>query len=327
MINQTLTLPNLPRSWYLLGRRRELRRGPVSKTIAGRQLVAYQARQDQVAVLDARCCHMGSNLGGGRVVDGAIECPFHNWRFDASGACVHIPCSASIPPFARQASYPVAYVKDQVYFFNAATADYPLPQFDSIDFGNLVASSSFAFKLQCPWYMIAANGSDWQHFRSGHDRQLIEEPVVTQPHPFAYRTTYHLEIVGHAWSDSFTRAVAGRRVELEVTVWGGTIVLVKSTLERAQSFGMVSIIPAGAKESVAHVTVLARPSKWPIAGWLIDQLNVNLRRLLIHRFLSTDVSRLAGTDVCRATLIDADRGFSNYCDWLQQLNVAKDQVT
>lgn len=312
-------LPKVPRSWYLLGTKRDLRRDRFSKTILGRRLVAFRHEQEKFAVLEARCCHMGTDLGNGQAVDGTIECPFHNWRFDATGACVQIPCAASIPAFARQAAYPSTCLKDQIYFFNAPTATFPLPFYDGVDEKQLVASSSFSFKLECPWYMIAANGSDWQHFRAGHDRQLLEEPQVSQPHPLAYRTTYQLEIVGDSWSDRLTRAVAGRRVELQVTVWAGTIVLVKSTLERAQSFGMVSIIPAGAGESVAHVTVFARPSSLPLGGWLVDQMNLGLRKLLIHRFLATDAPRLKGTDICPMTLIDADRGLLNYLQWLQAL--------
>ena len=293
----------------------------MSKSLLDRRLVAFRDEQANIAVLEARCCHMGTDLGDGQVIDGTIECPFHNWRFDATGACVHIPCTASIPAFARQAAYPVACLKDQIYFFNGSSATFPLPFFEGIEEQQLVASTSFSFKLECPWYMIAANGSDWQHFRTGHDRQLLEEPQVSQPHPLAYRTTYQLEIVGDSWSDRLTRAVAGRRVELQVTVWAGTIVLVKSTLERAQSFGMVSIIPVSAAESVAHVTVLARPSRLPIAGWLVDHMNLNLRKLLIHRFLATDAPRLKGTDICPITLIDADRGLLNYLQWLHALPI------
>lgn len=312
-------LPASPRAWYLLATKRELRSGRLSKSIAGRRLVAFRDRNDGVAVLDARCCHMGTDLGDGMVIEGTIECPFHNWRFDSSGACVHMPCTDSIPGFARQAAFPAAALNDQIYYFNGPTADYPLPFFDSVDQRDLVAASSFVFKLDCPWYMVAANGSDWQHFRTGHDRRMLEDPQVTQPHPMAYRTTYHLEIVGHSWSDRLTRALAGRRVELQVTVWGGTIVLVKSSLERAQSFGMVSIIPAGARESAAHVTVYAHPSSIPLVGWLVDQLNLSLRRLLIHRFLAADAPRLKGTDICPMTLIEADRGLINYLNWLQAL--------
>lgn len=36
--------------------------------------------------LDNNCPHNGGPLGRGRLVDGAIECPWHQWRWDvASG--------------------------------------------------------------------------------------------------------------------------------------------------------------------------------------------------------------------------------------------------
>ena len=322
-------LPDFPKSWYRFSTQRELSRGPLSRMVAGQKLVAFRtrampttnsgARASDVAILAARCCHMGTDLGNGAVVEGALECPFHNWRFDATGTCVHIPCTDAIPGFARQAAYPVAALRDQLFCFNSPSPNFPLPFFDSIQPQALINSSSFSFEVDCPWYMISANACDWQHFRTGHDRQLLADPIVTQPNPFAYRTLYQLEIVGNSWSDRLTRALAGRRVELEITVWGGTIVLVKSTLERAQSFGMVSIIPGAEKKSVAHVVVWAHRSKVPAIGWLVDRLSIELRRILIHRFLATDAPRLAGTDICPLTLIDADQGLSNYFEWLQAL--------
>jgi phenylpropionate dioxygenase-like ring-hydroxylating dioxygenase large terminal subunit len=38
-----------------------------------------------------RCCHRGVQLSLGKVVDGAIACRYHGWRYDGSGRCIHIP--------------------------------------------------------------------------------------------------------------------------------------------------------------------------------------------------------------------------------------------
>jgi phenylpropionate dioxygenase-like ring-hydroxylating dioxygenase large terminal subunit len=42
------------------------------------------------ALLD-RCPHRSVPLSMGAMVGAAVECPYHGWRFDGSGACVHIP--------------------------------------------------------------------------------------------------------------------------------------------------------------------------------------------------------------------------------------------
>ena len=72
----------------------------------GTHMVAFRGEDGKVGVLDAFCPHLGAHLGVGGVVDGnLIVCPFHNWSFDAAGACQRIPymdaqkgCEHSVPP-------------------------------------------------------------------------------------------------------------------------------------------------------------------------------------------------------------------------------------
>ncbi|MEM8904278.1 MAG: aromatic ring-hydroxylating dioxygenase subunit alpha [Actinomycetota bacterium] len=55
-----------------------------------------------VAMVD-RCPHRLAPLSAGAVVDGTIECPYHGYRFEPDGRCVHIPAlgpDAAIPPKA-----------------------------------------------------------------------------------------------------------------------------------------------------------------------------------------------------------------------------------
>src|SRR5688572_25212811 len=86
-----LDLPECPASWLVFCASRELDRGPTSRAACGRQLVAFRTDSGQVAVLDARCVHMGSNLSAGEVVGESIRCPFHHWQFGVDGRCTSIP--------------------------------------------------------------------------------------------------------------------------------------------------------------------------------------------------------------------------------------------
>ena len=53
------------------------------------------------------CIHRGTALSLGWVADDCIVCPYHAWRSDATGACVHIPQSkhVTIPAKARPPVY------------------------------------------------------------------------------------------------------------------------------------------------------------------------------------------------------------------------------
>src|SRR5262245_9267595 len=96
------SFPAAPVSWYFFGTAAEVSKGPVTRELFGQRLVAFQTESGRLSVMDARCAHMGTDLGRGCVVGEAIRCPYHHWEFSADGRCSHIPASAEIPAFARQ---------------------------------------------------------------------------------------------------------------------------------------------------------------------------------------------------------------------------------
>src|SRR6516164_8424507 len=161
-------LPAYPASWYLFGRTRDLRDGLRSRDLLGRRLVAVRTRSGRLAVLDARCAHLGADLGRGRVVDETIACAFHGWRYGTDGRCTHIAATADIPAYARQRSYPTMVRHGFVYFFNGPEPLFALPFFPDAEPSDFVASAPFEAELYCPWWMVGANVFDIQHFRSAH---------------------------------------------------------------------------------------------------------------------------------------------------------------
>src|ERR1035438_7132902 len=73
--------PTHPAAWYLFCHSDNLRDGPSSKRILGRDLVAFRPAGGKATVLDARCSHLGADLGCGEVVGENIQCPYHHWQF------------------------------------------------------------------------------------------------------------------------------------------------------------------------------------------------------------------------------------------------------
>src|SRR5437016_3033612 len=91
-----------PASWYPFCAERSLRRGPLTRALLGREMVGFCTASGTITVLDARCAHMSADLGRGRVVGEALQCPFHHWEYATDGRCQRIPAQADIPAFARQ---------------------------------------------------------------------------------------------------------------------------------------------------------------------------------------------------------------------------------
>jgi len=77
---------------------------PYACQLMGVKLVAFR-HADTVALLRDRCPHRGAPLSAGRIVDGALACPYHGWRFGPAGDCVEIPGWAHQPKQCTQ-TYP-----------------------------------------------------------------------------------------------------------------------------------------------------------------------------------------------------------------------------
>jgi phenylpropionate dioxygenase-like ring-hydroxylating dioxygenase large terminal subunit len=107
--------------------------------LCGLDFVLFRNARGEVFCLSDVCIHRGASLGGGQVVEGAIECPYHGWRFDGGGACVRIPSlgkDAKIPARAKVDSYPVHELYGWIWVFlgDAPAAERPgFPDFPEWD--------------------------------------------------------------------------------------------------------------------------------------------------------------------------------------------------
>jgi len=93
--------------WYIAAEARALTT-PIRRQILGEHLVLFRDDRGEPAALRDRCAHRNMRLPAGRVRDGAIECPYHGWRYSRDGACVAVP---SLPdeaalPAARVDAFP-----------------------------------------------------------------------------------------------------------------------------------------------------------------------------------------------------------------------------
>jgi len=78
--------------WSPVTLAKRLRQEPLGVMLAGEKLVFFRDDRGTAHALIDRCPHRGVKLSLGRVSDkGCIECPFHAWQFNGSGATTYIP--------------------------------------------------------------------------------------------------------------------------------------------------------------------------------------------------------------------------------------------
>lgn len=78
-------------NWYVLALSDEVAAEPVGVRALGHDFVLFRDGEGEVHCLSDICVHKGGSLCRGRVVDGAVECPYHGWRYNGAGDCVEIP--------------------------------------------------------------------------------------------------------------------------------------------------------------------------------------------------------------------------------------------
>ncbi|MDD3145295.1 MAG: aromatic ring-hydroxylating dioxygenase subunit alpha [Candidatus Gracilibacteria bacterium] len=95
--------------WYVILESKELKKSkPLKITRFSENLSLRRDENGKVGCVADKCCHRGVSLSCGKVVDGEIQCPFHGFTFDKTGACTHIPANGKntpVPKTMRVKSY------------------------------------------------------------------------------------------------------------------------------------------------------------------------------------------------------------------------------
>jgi len=309
--------PAYPASWYLFCESRQLKERPLSQRVLGRQLVAYRTASGQVAVMDAHCAHLGADLGCGAVVGETIQCPFHHWRYGTDGVCASIPHTAQIPAFARLQTYPVAERHGSVFFFNGREPLFPLPFILDADPAEFVAGKTFHYVADCNWYMNSAHAFDTQHFAAVHDRRLLAPPSMDCPAPYARRNSYRAEVIGQSIFDRILRVVAGRTVDITLTIWGGNMAVITAAFDRVRSGFLMAMQPLENGQTLCQGIIYARRRRNLLSGFA--PLNLSIRRLFTFGYLADEARRLRGTRYNPASLGPNDKDMIEFFQWAASL--------
>ncbi len=127
-------------NWYVAGESDELVKKPRRVKMLGQHFVMFRDKAGQAACLSDVCVHRGGSLGHlSKLVDDCVECPYHGWRYDASGQCTLIPAAGPGMPISKKArvdSYPTVerYGLIWVFLGDAPESERPpLPEYPEYD--------------------------------------------------------------------------------------------------------------------------------------------------------------------------------------------------
>ena len=78
-------------TWFIACESKALGARPLAVTVQGQALVLFRGATGQATAFSDRCPHRNVPLSMGTVREGELQCAYHGWRFDSSGACVAVP--------------------------------------------------------------------------------------------------------------------------------------------------------------------------------------------------------------------------------------------
>lgn len=176
----------VPFGWFMACRADEVPDGGVvALRYVGMDLVAWRSG-DELSVFEAYCPHLGAHFAvGGRVEDGCLVCPFHEWSFDTDGRNTAIPYAERPNRKARVRAFPTVVRNGMLLFWYhpdpAVAPRWELPELVPDDF---VVAGSAEWRVRTAWQEIAENSVDMAHFRSVHGLSRvssIDEMTIDGP--------------------------------------------------------------------------------------------------------------------------------------------------
>ncbi len=134
--------------------------------VLGQEFILFRDDLGRWGLLDRDCPHRGADLAYARHEGDGVRCPFHGWKFDATGRCLETPAEpvgSKLCDRVQQTSYPVLERGGVLFgWFGPVGKAPPFPGFDCF---NAPDTHVFAFKglWHCNWLQAFEVGLDPAH--------------------------------------------------------------------------------------------------------------------------------------------------------------------
>ena len=165
-------------SWYAAARSKDVRPGRVrSYQMLNRRIAVYRDSTGTAHALDARCPHLGADLGQGEVVGDGLRCAFHHWSFGPDGACQSAP-GLERTPCRRVRSYATVERWGIVWIFNGPQPLFELPQPPEEE--RYYIWTLPGQHIRCHPHLVIGNGLDVAHMDALHGLELLGTPRIIE---------------------------------------------------------------------------------------------------------------------------------------------------
>lgn len=176
-LTEDLPFRALRKTWQPVALSRDVAVGRVAGyRLLGEDLAISRFPGGRLMVSQAACPHKGMRLERGCVDGEHLRCPYHGWRFDASGACVNIPSLIQPVPNkqeqARLATYAVRERYGMIWARLDAEEIAPLPDVPEFENAEWTYRVAEPMAFQAGFRREIENYLDMTHFAFAHATTL-----------------------------------------------------------------------------------------------------------------------------------------------------------
>jgi len=181
----------LPNFWYAVCASTALKSDPLARTILGIPMVLFRDSAGEIGALLDRCPHRNAPLSDGAIVNDALQCPYHGWRFRPDGQCVEVPglCGEHTTRGREAVHYPVVEADGIIWVYgdpDTTPTNQPFPLSHAVDPAYTTVTT--ALTVDASLHAALENILDVPHtafihkglFRTSKKRNRIEAHIVQQ---------------------------------------------------------------------------------------------------------------------------------------------------
>ena len=262
----------LENAWHPVAFSTDVTNAPIGRTLLSTPIVIWRDSSGMAHSTSDVCVHRGTALSTGCVVGDEIMCPYHGWRFDASGDCTlipqledstRIPPKATIPAYATTERYGLIWVA-------LAKPDHDLPTIDEFDDPSWTWVSCGPYEWNAHASRQLENFTDFGHFPWVHPGLLGDpnRPVVP---------SYDVATSGHIVSYDIVRPEAANTDDFPIFANAETTTpMRRSHYEIHLPFTLLLRLGWGAREGMVYFFVSQPIDEEHSKGFLLIGRNYNL---------------------------------------------------
>lgn len=253
---QPLSDPIVRDDWHVAARAADIEDGtPLATRLLGEDLVLWRGCDGRIMAWKDLCIHRGAKLSLGKVRGDLLACPYHGWRYNTEGKCVHIPAHPTLVPPARAVAqtYHVRERYGLVWVcLGEPTGDVlDFPQWDDPAFHHVVCGP-YTYEAAAP--RAVENFMDVAHFAFVHEG-ILGDPDYPEIGEHEATVTADEVLVPdiEIWQPNPDGTGQGRRVKQTYRIRRPFFVQFIKHIEKACYTAMLAVTPVSETKSVGWV--------------------------------------------------------------------------